>query len=194
MRTTFEQKNSEFSDTAHMAAQTQIYPYIFNPQCRLSFESTTLNLGTQQSILDGQMATDRIVSVSVESLKAPVRFYVQERFRRIQYARYQDITITEWNNASNQPSELYKLPGAGLFVYGYFDEQKQLFLDWIVVNTALLMRSIITEQLRCEFRQNNKRQDFINISFKSLRDSGSVIVEKRSAPFIETVSHFELAG
>lgn len=194
MRTVFEQENASFSDRAHLAAQEQIYPYVFNPfhtraQANdwIRFETTSLDRGEQQRILDGEMATDRIVSVASIWIRAPLRFFVQERFRRHHFAKYQDITITEWNNASNQPSELYKLPGSGLFVYGYFNESENVFLDWIVLNTAKLTLAIFTGELECDTNRNRKGQDFKTIQFHALRDCGIVVAEKRDNKIITTL-------
>jgi len=50
-------------------------------------------------------------------LKHPLKFLIQERFRKPSYSRFRDITITEWNLLTEKPSELYKI-ASGLFVYG----------------------------------------------------------------------------
>jgi len=180
VRTDYQPENQAFTDRAHVVAQSAIYPHLF-PQKRtrpdwLSFESTSLAMGERERLLDGEMATDRIVSVHGFAFAAPMRFYVQERFRRPKYLTRQDITITEWNHASNRPSELYKLSGSGIFVYGYFDEATGTFLDWYALNTAELLRELLSGSLRhVGGIPNPKRQDFLAISFDALNRSSCVI-------------------
>lgn len=135
-RTLYEQDNADFSNRAHMRARDVLYPRIFNVRReRLQFEDTLLAQSDRAKILDGEMGVDRIVRVTIHNLHAPLMFTVQERFRRPEFAKYQDMTVTEWNHASNSPSELYKI-NAGLFVYGYFDERSGRFPDAIVISVT----------------------------------------------------------
>ncbi len=174
MRTTYEPLNAAFSNAAHLAAQQQVYPFIFNvPQKALTFEDTLLAQDERCRILDGEMAVDRIVHVSVLKLRAPLVFTIQERFRRPNFAHYQDITITEWNHASNLPSELYKM-NAVLFVYGYYAEVSQKFIDAIAVDVPALFQAIAAGRIHYEKQQNKKQQDFLSFKFADLERSGVV--------------------
>lgn len=175
MYTVFEQHNQDFSDRAHLSAQARLYPVLF--QCdadRLSFETASVAHGGESAILDGKMAVDRIVNVTVEGLEAPIKHTVQERFRRPEYSQFRDITITEWNKASNQPSELYKMQ-CGIFVYGYFYESLGVFSEAIAVNVPEFLVAMGAGKIKYGKRENKKRQTFLTFSFDALHDAGVVV-------------------
>jgi len=176
MSTPYSESNQLFSDKGHLCAQKEIYPKLFDaPIERLSFRSTSLSMGKKENILDGEMAIDRIISISVKKLKFPIEFTVQERFRRIQYQRYQDITITEFNMQTGQKSELYKL-NSGIFVYGYYDETNNTMGDWIALNTVTLLHRITRNFLSYSFEENRRsNQKFICLNFKDLIQSSVAI-------------------
>ena len=187
MATPYSQANQNFSNQAHEAAQRLIYPYVFNAvtgtDIDLEFESTSLGTSDRATILDGQMAVDRIVRVYNPGFNAPLEFTVQERFRRTRYAAFKDITITEWNHAHNVKSELYKL-NAGLFVYGYFDQETKTFLDWIVVDTTKMLVCLNNGEVTHTLDMNPRSdQTFIGLKFQDLRDAGLVISERKSIDF-----------
>ena len=176
MRTPYNQENQDFSNKAHLLAQQAIYPALFNvSRDYMEFESTNFSGGEKQKILDGQMAVDRIVKVSVKWFNAPIEFTIQERFRRITFERFKDITITEWNHRSNVKSELYKL-NAGIFVYGYFDENQNVFSDWIAVNTTELLHRLVIREPGLSLEMNPRsNQTFYCFKFKDLENAGVVL-------------------
>ena len=173
-RTLYEQDNADYSNRAHMRARDVLYPRIFNVRReRLQFEDTLLTQNDRARILDGEMGVDRIVRVTVHNLHAPLMFTVQERFRRPEFAKYQDMTVTEWNYASNSPSELYKI-NAGLFVYGYFDERSGMFLDAIVISVTDMLLALVQGRLRYDRRMNKKQQSFLALRFEDMEKAGIV--------------------
>lgn len=176
MATRYDKHNGEFSNKAHEQARTKIYPLLFGvePDCLTFDDDTLLESSERGRVLDGEMAVDRIVRVTVPDLQQPLVLTVQERFRRMQYARYRDITVTEWNHATNQPSELYKLE-ANLFVYGYFDEHNQTFGEVVTVNTTGLLRAIIRRDIPYTVDRNNKQQSFLAFKFGQLQDRGLIV-------------------
>ncbi len=181
-RTLYEQDNADFSNRAHMRARDVLYPRIFNVRReRLQFEDTLLAQSDRAKILDGEMGVDRIVRVTIHNLPAPLVFTVQERFRRPEFAKYQDLTVTEWNHASNRPSELYKI-NAGLFVYGYFDEDREDFLDAVAIGVTDMLLAIATRRLRYERRWNKKMQTFLTIRFEDMEEAGIVRYRLHTTP------------
>lgn len=181
MRTPYSSKNAKFSNDAHAAAQSLIYPRVFGlPLQNLEFEDTLLNLNKRGEALDGQMAIDRIVKVTARAgLKQPLTFTVQERFRKPHFLKYQDITITEWNHNSNLPSELYKIT-ANIFVYGYFDGVK--FLDYIAANVTSMLSGICNNTLAYTRKPNPKNnQTFIGVKFSALSRAGCLIYWQRGS-------------
>jgi hypothetical protein len=187
--TQFEQHNQDFSDKAHAAAQSLVYPQLFKcDHSRLKFDSASVKDGGEKAILDGEMAVDRLVDVDVERLKLPLRFTVQERFRRPEYRDFRDMTITEWNHASDLPSELYKIKSL-FVVYGYFFEEECCFGEVIVVNVAKFLMAMAKGDLSYGLERNKKKQRFIAIDFDVLQAAGVVelhIEETRPAAVLQT--------
>lgn len=184
MHTPYSSNNAKFSDAAHEAARTLIYPYVFSAATNSNIEaveyvSTQVNMGGKAAILDGEMAVDRIVQVQSRNFQKPIEFTVQERFRKPQYAGFQDMTITEWNHSSNQPSELYKIR-SGLFVYGYYDPDNKNFIDWIVADTTMILFMLTNKSISYSLNTNQRsNQTFICLSFNAMRQAGVVVCEKR---------------
>lgn len=171
--TLFERRNADYSQKIHILARKSIYPKLFGvPENALRYEENTL-VGQSEmgDMLDGEMGIDRIVNVSAVKgdLKAPLSFTVQERFRRPEYASFRDITITEWNHASNLPSELYKIR-AGIYLYGYADSENnpRFIREYIAVDTLALLMAIANGAIEYEERFNKKRQSFLCITFQNL--------------------------
>lgn len=170
MRTPYSTINANFSNRAHEYARDKIYPALFGvDRGQLVFDADTLLSDSARGrVLDGQMAVDRIVRVTVNRLRQPLVFTIQERFRRPKWADRRDITITEWNHATNQPSELYKLE-ANLFVYGYFNEQAPAFIEVVAVNTAALLQAIASSAVPYTVERNKRsNQSFLALTFNDL--------------------------
>lgn len=193
LRTKYEPEKGAFSQKAHIAAQQQFYPLLFNvTSSNLQYEDVTFannEKDLRHKILDGEMGIDRIIRVTIPKLNAPLPFTVQERFREIEYQNYQDITITEYNYASEQISELYKLL-ASFFVYGYYDKDKNSIKQAIMLFPSELLLAIVKEDIFIEdIKKNKKEQTFITISFKTLREKGLIHFEykqKRETPITLT--------
>jgi hypothetical protein len=185
-KTVFNEHNSVFSQSAHNAAQEQIYPKIW-PGASINFVDVTIKNDSQNFInntLDGDLGIDRILDVRKE-LATPIRFTIQERFRRptsedgvIKYYKYRDITITEWNEASDVKSELYKIQ-SDYFLYGYFNEKTNCFGEVILVDVPFLKTGIINNSLRWEGKKNKKMQRFICIKFDDLIHTPGCIYHKK---------------
>lgn len=171
--TAYSNTNATFSEQAHRIAQVELYPLLFGTS-RLSFESTLLATSERNRILDGEMAVDRIVKVTVKKLHAPLSFTIQERFRKTKFAKYKDLTITEFNHSSRLPSELYKMT-CGLFLYGYFDERLNTFTEAIAVSVPGLLLKISNEQIEYTVGRNPRSdQTFLCFSFAALEEAGVV--------------------
>ncbi len=172
MRTPFSPENARLSKEAHVAAEKDIYPYLFRTDTEhLLFEETiidTNNPNERYNILDGEQGIDYIVKVSVEKFNFPFSFSFQERFRKADYAWFRDVTITEMNENSGQPSELYKI-GAGMFIYGYYDFKEKYFTEVVIINTAKMLLALARKELMYA-RGHNPRsnQSFITLTFENL--------------------------
>ena len=199
-RTVYTPANAAHSELAHIAARRALYPLIFgvSGEC-LEYEAVANQETERQHILDGEMGIDRIVKVPVPGLSALLAFTIQERFRRRykrddagqiirDYMTFGDITITEWNHASNLPSELYKMTG-GFFLYAYYEESDEVFWRPILVNVPGVLLALVARDIPCsKLRENPKRQTFLPITYDLLKELGVVAFyrERVSASYYTT--------
>lgn len=181
MQTPYSKKNADLSDAAHLVARSRIYPQIFGcDESMLKYDDATLlHESDRGKILDGEMGVDRIVNVSVTGFRFPIVFTVQERFRRAKFAKYKDLTVTEYNRRTGQPSELYKI-NAGLFVYGYLSNDHRHFVDAICINTAQLLWQLSRHGIRYKTQENHRsNQCFLCFTFDALSKSGCLLWRKK---------------
>lgn len=179
--TPFSQGNKAFSDKAHLAARRLIYPALFKTdQSKLAYEDQEAITTARGGALDGDMSIDRIVKVTVNSFRHPMTFTFQERFRKPDNAWRQDITITEWNNATNLPSEFYKI-SANMFLYAYYNEQQNSFADAICVNVPAMMLGFALGTLKHDRSQNPRsNQPFVTVRFSELYEQRLVVYHMKA--------------
>lgn len=163
-RTPYEPKKKEDTDKAHLIARNVLYPNWFKcSRDKLVFRDATAEEDKEEKI-------DRWVGYKNGKFARTLWFPVQERFRNPKYSKYRDVTITAWNHISNQPAELYAMR-AELFLYGYYDQVNQDFIeaigfDWSRCKRYLLASVHINEEM------NKKKQSFVTVSFDELLSSG----------------------
>lgn len=176
MYTPYSRALAEESNKAHMAAQSRIYPILLGVD-RNQLEFVDCTGDTERNrILDGEMAVDRMVKITVNGLKMPITLTVQERFRKMKFSRYRDLTVTEWNPASGLPSELYKIT-SGFFVYGYYDGENDEFGEVIMIAVTSMLRAIANGSLPYGRGVNDRtKQPFITLKFNDLI-AANVVVE-----------------
>lgn len=169
MKTAFSQERFEFTKRAHLAAQQQFYAHMF--PAGVEFEDTTQTAHDLDYAIDCQLA----VTLPGPNWKAPIRFGVQERFREPKEMHWGDITVTEWNLATNQPSELHKL-GAQMFVYGFYDERADRIIYAAAVDVAFMQYALSHGDIE-PTRRSRGDQSFIGLPIGSLRAIGAVMYE-----------------
>lgn len=146
--TPYSPQNAAFTAEVHAIVASTLYHRIFSvPPERVVVEPTLLADSERGAVLDGELAIDCTVKVFSpdENLRDGLIFTIQERYRHPAYARFRDITITEWNTRSNKPSELYKI-AADYFVYGYYS--RPLPVEGIRDLVAALQHGVDREGLR----------------------------------------------
>lgn len=185
--TPYSTDNKKFSDEAHMAARTLIYPRLFKMDAsNITYEQQGEITTERWGALDGDMSIDRIVKVTVAGLRQPLTFTVQERFRKPDAAKWQDITITEWNNNTNLPSELYKIQ-ANLFLYAYYGGAGA-FTDAICVGVTDLLMAITQKSVDFEDRKNPRsNQTFLAFKFDALHKAGLVVYRQNVVDFVQPI-------
>lgn len=174
--TPYSLQNQAFSDKGHLCAQEAIYPLIF-PNSQLEF----IPLPEEQArTLDADMGMDRRVLVKVHGLRESFQVMVQERFRDPKWASKQDITVTEWNNNSNQPGELYKIK-AEMFLYAYYDETTNRFIEAIAFSVLNLKIKLAQKSIKYTVPSPNGRsnQTFLCFRFDDLEQQHIAVFRKR---------------
>jgi len=178
MPTAFDEIAKEFSNAAHNKACEVFYPELFNNLLFEFDDNVQFESGEVGRVLDGMLAIDRIAKVELidTSLRAPIILTIQERFRKPQYMSFADLTITEWNTETNKESEFHKL-AAHMFVYGFYDSNRDVLIEVMSIDIVKLMLSIIHNKITYR-RGNNgppKNQDFISIKYTELLRSGTIL-------------------
>jgi hypothetical protein len=177
VRTTFDPKRMDFTKRAHTAAQTQFYPDMF-PGRPIRYADTVATVRDLDYAIDCQLA------VTVPDLRAPLHFAVQERWRQPQWENHGDVTVTEWNLASGQPSELHKL-GAHLFVYGFYDAPADRIRLAVAVAVPILLRELACGDPPLRYRRGTRGgrdQTFLGFQCRDLESAGAVMfkLDRRS--------------
>lgn len=159
MTTPYSTENANKSNVAHGLALRQFYPTCF---ANIDYEiESAVGLAN-----DFNRAIDYIARLKEKS--GNLNLTIQERFRSDKYRHYQDITITEFNRASDMAGELYKME-ADLIVYGYFNESITQLSDTIAIWCAPLKIALVTKRLKYRVGFNQRsQQDFITITFDDL--------------------------
>lgn len=165
MSTVFSQKRWEFTKKAHAAAERQFYPLMY--PAGVAFEDTTNTAHDLEYAIDCQLA------VTIDGLRAPIRMSVQERFRKPEEMHWGDITVTEWNLDTDQPSEMHKL-GAQLFVYGFYDEPADRITLALTVDVGLMQWALANRKITWK-RNSRGDQSFLGFDFKELDRIGAVL-------------------
>ena len=159
------------SKRASIAAQSQFYPLLF-PNRVLKFEDVT------KTVADLEYAIDVQVAVDAPHLRAPLRFSVQERWRTdLGAMQWGDVTVTEWNLDTGQPSELHKL-AAHLFVYGFYDKEEDKIVAAAAVEVARMLRALSLGKL-APTRKLRGDQSFLAFALDELESVGAVIFRGR---------------
>lgn len=187
MYTPFSASNATMSSKAHELAVGKLYPQLFGTSNFEFDKDTLLGESPRGQILDGEMAVDYVARVNVIPLGAPLQITVQERFRRSSYARYRDVTLTEWNHNTDLPSELFKIT-SGIFLYGYLNDHQDDFSEAIAFSVTDFMLALAKGTLRLR-RQRNPRsnQSFVCFTFDQLIDANVVMYQYREGQSVDFV-------
>jgi hypothetical protein len=160
----------KFTKAAHEAARSQFYPDMW-PGLPLEFTDLT------KTELDTRAAIDLRVTVGVRlpQWRAPVRFWVQERWRKRDNYRFGDTTITRWNGNSDTESELHHF-GAGILVYGFYDEASgEVTAAFAFAAPRILYLISIGKLAWHDLPPNSRNQESVGIKASDLWINGCVL-------------------
>lgn len=156
-KTPFTPENYEFSMMAHKSARVRIYPFIFGTM-KLKYKD---EFGTHKDY-------HKAIDVTITAPQG--KFSVQERFRRMDFANYRELTITTKSHFSGSTGEINKLWDCDLFVYGYCDPHglfnEAVCLDVQKFRNALSFGNI---EPKDSFYVKKKRQSVVGFCFDELR-------------------------
>jgi hypothetical protein len=178
-QTPFDPKQKEGTDRIHREWRDTIYPAIFRLQKQdVTYDDEETEVKKE---LDYQYGCDRVLWIKHPNMRAPMKYTAQERFRDEKFQRYQDLTVTEWNNITNKPSELYKLAAALFFTYGYYNHAVNRLIEVVVVNCPNMINCIINGSLKHTNDKPNYRssQTFRTYKFDDLKRLDLVLLHWR---------------
>lgn len=173
-KTRFDPDRKAETERAHDAAVNQVYPHLFREDVDIKHTPTDRQDSKVHEVMDGQLAIDLKLEVEAPLLEQRVPLYVQERFRDPQYRTFQDLTVTKYNNASQNVSEVSKI-AAQWIVYGYYEDTLHEIQEAVCVNVPILSRRLISGDVNVDENENDKRQDFIGIGFGQLDELGALV-------------------
>jgi len=174
--TVFDVDRGLLSQNAHLVAREQFYPEFFDNFLGVTegvdrfMSYPAASDSEKRKRLDLNHAIDSELRVESDQLQSPTRFTIQERFLRDSKQHFQHLTVTEMNHSSGAESELGKIK-SDLFVFGYFDEQDASLIQTAVVDTSLLKRAIVSEDIEFKRQSNRKNQSFLTIPIESIKES-----------------------
>lgn len=190
MSTPYSEQDRKHTENAHLKARVDIYPAFFGrfpeqisypdsiPYFKRNGEPGEIPL----QLLDQCMAIDRIIRVETDCVqRGYVEYTAQERFERADAVRHRNISITHFNKATANVSELYKLK-PHYFVSGYFLISKDSDLESRFVgkahicNVERLLRAISDGEISYNIKDNHKSQDFITLLFEDLMAIDGIVV------------------
>jgi hypothetical protein len=170
--TPFEPKQKEISDYIHREYRNQIYPLIFDvDKGAITYDQLP---ATFLEAADYTIALDCSLHVKYPQLPSSLTFSVSYRFRDESYQNFQDVTFTEWNEASDIPGELYK-GTIEYFTYGYYCGQR--LIEVIVIDFHRLKLAFANAQMQYSSGYNRRSgQPFRCVKFCNLKRLGLVFL------------------
>jgi hypothetical protein len=164
----------------HSIARKTIYPEIFK-----TFGQNILYIkNVAGSELDKNFGIDVLIYTQNVFDKMRLLHTIQERFRQYDkwaIENHKDITFTEWNHLSNEPSEWYKIQ-AKWMVYGFLNGNKDTsddFVNWCIVSIPLLqLRYARREIVPSRDHFNDRDQSFLGFSYTDLFSQGCIFLSK----------------
>lgn len=168
--TRYDSDRAQWSQRAHLTARRVLYPALFAcEEADMEFrECDAAPAGTPERLMDTALGIDKVVLVRDPLFRLPIRSTVQERFQTPTNARRRNITITEFNEATGQPSELYKMV-AQWFVGAFMTDDALTMTEGVAVSVADLRRAMRARHLAFDLeKRNDKGQPFVRIEFDDL--------------------------
>jgi len=162
----FTPENDAFTRRAHERAREEIYPR-FLPDDWVMRDL----FGTDRDYYDDE---DYEVRIFKPELEEPMTLSVQERFRRMQFADYREVTIA----VSYGDMELHLSDSAAdLLVYGYYDDEAGELGETVVVSVSDLKYALAVGRVDVEIQHHgSKDHAFACLPIEDLIDAGATVL------------------
>lgn len=162
----FIPENERFGRRAHEAAWERVYmPF-------LPDDVVVVDLSWTKR--DAEQDEDREARVFLDGIDHPLDISIQERFRRIEYSDYREVTWTIYDHAHQQEGHLDDSE-ADFMVYGYYDDEEERLGETVVVNMSRLKYLLATGQVEYTTQYHRaQHNEFVAIPFDDLIEGGAV--------------------
>lgn len=167
---TYTNTETEFSNATHDALiKNNFYIKLFKNK-NIKIISTTVtrkNYTKEAQMLDQNYGVDYRIIIN-DGEWNEISFTIQERFRRLKYKSYQDLTI-RYETKCGFKSELSKI-NADYFIYGYAEVIDDIVQpnQIIVVNIPILKMAFAMNKLSYTTRMAYDGAKFITFKFSNL--------------------------
>ncbi|ATU47016.1 hypothetical protein [Salinibacter phage M31CR41-2] len=162
----FTPENDAFTRRAHREAKREIYPR-FLPDDYVMVDL----FGTDRDYYDDE---DYEARVFREELDEPLTLSIQERFRRMKYADYREVTIaTSYGDMQLHLSD----SAADLLVYGYYDDEAGELGETVVVSVSGLKYALAEGEVDVQMQQHGSKEHvFACLPIQDLIDAGACVL------------------
>ena len=161
----------DYSAQGHLTTLDSVYRAFWGEDCKV------IDMTGSDNAYDTKVGVDYIVEVRNPDFQSEMDIWVQERFRKPQFQKYQSITLIESNTYSGNLSEIYKSK-AQFLVYGYYDDKSNTLLQAVVVDMGRLLNKLACRKIDYSIIPNNQtNQKFLSVDFSELRKHGLIEFE-----------------
>lgn len=171
--TPYNDKQRKISDQVHLNYRDILYSSLFGVKPdAIVYDNLPEKF---RSDADGYIACDCCMDVQYRGFPAGFRYLISYRFRdAARFQEKQDVTLTEWNEASNQPGELYKIAVA-YFTYGYYAPDGHL-VEAVILDVCRHREAIIRDIIHYDKGYNpHNQQPFYAFKFDELKRLGIIL-------------------
>lgn len=163
----YSHANDMFSRRAHEEAYKKVYPqFLPDDYVLVDLYNTERDLAHDE---------DYEIIAYHGDLDKPLKFGIQERFRRAKFSGYREVTIKDRDLLRGENKQVYNTH-ADFIVFGYFDDENSTLLETVVVDQGLLRWLIMQEAIDfTRHKHGDKEMTFIALSFDDLIENHAAV-------------------
>lgn len=184
----------DFAEMAHKTATREFYPEFATDWGALDYElveTSALGSGSEFAFLDQRLGIDVVMRIMTEKFPEPIPLFVQERWRRVKYAGFREVTMTHSKPGNGLPAQITRMI-APLFVYGYYHSGENRLYETLVIDMMKMYKLLATDVLETnEVRVVANDTRMIAISFDELIENDAVLFHFRPEMPVELDPEFK---